>query len=201
MQQYADVRNLKRNGRDVVQVKLRRGLVQAHALMQTAHLIDASPRAKGTRPYLFERCLVGMCGELAFHYYAKALGLNVTTNLGRIGGTQTYDHVLDIGDRNLAIETKTLCPLDGRDFNRLRPNDKLPLSSARQQPEYYAFASVSQRNAFGIEPFVGVTLFAFVPTSFAFHHRHSSRFFPNRSKMAWSFITAFTWPSHHLFRP
>lgn len=161
-----------------MEVKIKRALVNPLARVQAAILMHRKARCRGENRSQYERSFIGMCGELAFHFYAQSVGAATVIELPRLGTPLPYNHTLILQSpaRLIRIESKTICPRDGRGVTRLRVNDKIPIPSTTRA-DFCSVGVISGNQLHAPDPDIAVTLVAFVPINFVQQHaRHGSRF-------------------------
>jgi hypothetical protein len=162
----ATARSLHRNGMDIIRVSLSRPFVIAISKIQTACLMQSKSgrKSKGRSDY-YTRSLIGTAGELAFHMFAKLVGLKPRLLLPSLTA-QGVDHLIAIGPRELRVQSKTLCPADGTNMNSIAGHYRLPVDMHDEGIDWYSWAIVSAEELAGASAHVTVDLFAFAPMSF-----------------------------------
>jgi hypothetical protein len=162
--QLVSARSLYRNGRDVIGVLLFRPLVNIFAALQTACLRHGkgARKAKGRGDY-HSRSMTGMAGELALHFLAKMLGLDARIMLPSLA-SQSIDHLITVGSRVLAIQSKTSKAPPGYTVSKIYGRFKFAVDAARDV-DYYSFAVMEDEQLHAESDYVTVYLFAFAPRS------------------------------------
>jgi hypothetical protein len=170
------VKTLRRNGLDIVRVFLARPMIIAIAKLQTACLRQSKTvrKAKGKDDY-YTRSLKGTAGELAFHMLCRVMDLKPRLLLPSLTA-EGVDHLINLGSRELRVQSKTICPRDGTTVKTIAGHYLLPIGQ-QEHVDWYSWAILSAEELVDTSADVTVDLFAFAPMSFVREYAERDRRF------------------------
>lgn len=170
------VKTLHRNGLDIVRVFLARPIIIAVAKLQTACLMQSKSarKAKGKDDY-YTRSLKGAAGELAFHMLGRTLNLKPRLLLPSLTA-QGVDHLINLGSRELRVQSKTISPRDGTTIKTIAGHYRLPIGQ-QEDVDWYSWAIISVEELTDVSADITVDLFAFAPMNFVREYAERDRRF------------------------
>jgi hypothetical protein len=168
------IRRLHRAGRTVFRFKILRPQVLALSVISAACLSIAKARGASQLRYI-ERSLIGMSGEIAFHFLMKLAGAPIRTMLPSLK-PGPVDHVLTLGDCQRRIQTKA-ATFDGS-LSAVPLDFKLQLNKNDRALDWYAWCIMSKAQLDARDLYVTLELVAFAPKDAVYAMKRRSKTFP-----------------------